>query len=357
MYGLLPCWPETVNKFTISISVLFALLQLAALCEYIYCVKTYWLSGDNPHIPTITMVIELSLFVSGCVSFILACRFFYANSQDFQRSNCEIIPYVKFELDERLDVDCGPNAFDWLLCNVCLFVGIIDIMFIIIVDMKFNAYFDFYGIHDFSLNISKVEKAIYHIYIGIFYWGLFCAVVSCCIFFILTRDIARHVDVTETYIIEKARSYSEAKASHEHLLNYSNMMINKFEKWFTVHNVFFFFIMMCTVFKWFLITSNESRLDKHHVLWASQLLASFLIAFKFSFPFLSASRTTARFKKMYYNINKKKVFQDIYEMPRFLEYAERCHFGFVVFGVKITTNVAFLTIVTTFIGILKCLSN
>lgn len=357
MYALLPCWPETVNKCTAIISVFFALLQLAALGEYVYCVNTYWLKGNNPHIPIVTMVIELSLFISGCVSFILACRFFYVNSQDFQRSNCEIIPYVKFELEDRLDEECGPKPIDWVICNICLLFGFLDIVFIVVVDMKFNAYFDFYGIHNFSLRISKVEQVVYYVYIVIFIWGLLCAVVSCCIFFILTRDISRHVDATEVYIIERARSYSEAKVCHEHLLNYSEELIRKFEKWFTTHNVFFFFIMMCTIFKWFLITGDDSRLDKHSILWASQLLASFLIAFKFSFPFLSASRTTARFKRMYFNINRKKIFLNIYEMPRFLEYAERCNFGFVVFGVKITTNMAFLTIVTTFIGIIKCLSN
>ncbi|KAK3728475.1 hypothetical protein QZH41_002340 [Actinostola sp. cb2023] len=303
------------------------------------------------------MVIELSLFISGCVSFVLACRFFYANSQDIQRSNCEIIPYVQFELEEILDIECGPKPVDWLICNLCLLVGILDIVFIIIVDVKWNAYFDFYGIHNFSLHISESEKIVYYIYIAVFVWVLMGAVVSCCIFFILTRDIARHVDATEAYIIEKARSFSEAKVYHEHLLNYSEDLIKKFDKWFTTHNVFFFFIMMCLIFKWFLITDDDSKLTKHHILWASQISASFLIAFKFSFPFLSASRATARFQKMYFNINKRKVFQNIYEMPRFLEYAERCNFGFVVFGVKITTNMAFFTIATTFIGIFKSLAD
>ena len=263
VYGLLPCWPQTVNCFTVMVSVIFALFQLAALCEYIYCVKAYWLVGNNPHIPIVTMVIELSLFTSGCVSFILACRFFYDNSHDFQRSNCDIIPYVKFQLEEYLEKDCGPKPFDWLLSNICLCLGILDVAFIIIVDMCFNAYFDFWGIHNFSLKISAAEKVVYHAYIGIFVWGLMCAVVSCCMFFILTRDIARHVDVTEIFILERARSYSEAKACHEYLLHYSEAMIKKFEKWFTTHNVFFFFIMMCTIFKWFLITGKNSRLDNH----------------------------------------------------------------------------------------------
>ena len=60
-----------------------------------------------------------------------------------------------------------------------------------------------------------------------------------------------------------------------------------------------------------------------------------------------------RFEEMYYRINRKKVFQDVYDLSKFLNYAERCNYGFVVFGFKITTNVALITLLTSFIGILK----
>lgn len=334
-------------------SIFLILLQLAAFGEYIYCIKAYWLKPGIPHIPILTMVMELGLFASGIVSFVLACHFFYVFNELFRRSDCEIIPHVAFQLE---DSD-GPKPIDWLVGNICLLVGFLDIAFIVFVDMQYNSYFDFYGIHDFTNNISRAEKLVYYLYVAMFVWGMLCAVVSCCIFYILTRDIVSRVEATEVYILERATCFTDAKKAHEDLLKYSEKLIQMIEKWFTAHNIFFFCITLCIIFKWFEFTTDDSKFSNHKILWASEILASFLIAFKFCFPFFSASLATARFKKMYYNINKKKLFEDIHEMARFLEYAERCNFGFVVFGVKITTNMAFITIVTTFAGIFKSLAD
>ena len=77
-----------------------------------------------------------------------------------------------------------------------------------------------------------------------------CAIVSCCVFHVLTRDIVRHVEATENQIIENAQSFLEAKQYHEELLSYRAKLISTFDLWFTVHNIFYFLIVICNIFEW-----------------------------------------------------------------------------------------------------------
>ena len=93
-------------------------------------------------------------------------------------------------------------------------------------------------------------QAIYYAYVYIFYYVMVCAIVSCCVFHVLTRDIVRHVEFTEKQILDHAQSFLEAKQFHEELLNYSAKLISRFDLWFTTHNIFYFFIVICNIFEW-----------------------------------------------------------------------------------------------------------
>ncbi|XP_032234127.2 uncharacterized protein LOC116616227 [Nematostella vectensis] len=377
-FGLLPCWPARFTSCHSTFTALILLAQVLALCEYIYCADVYWhaFSGPNhtdnttepptgnttepptgsPKIPLITLVMEIGIIISGIVSFALASVYFYSDGQDFKYSHSELIPCVPFPMVNDDDY-IGPTPSDWLVTNICLALASLDIFFVILVDFQWDAYFNFHGVHKFMHypEFRGYQRGFYYAYIVIFNWGLLCAVVSCCVFHTLARDIIRHVDAVESRVLSpNTGSYLEAREYHEYLLTYRDNLIRKFRVWFTTHNLLFFFILLCMVLDWFQPAKSDTAKTQ---LWFSQILASVLVAFKFAFPFFSASLVTARFQKMYYTINRQKMFPIIQDLPKFLDYAERCNYGFVLFGFKITTNVAFITILATSIGIFRFLSS
>ena len=56
------------------LSILLGSLQWLAFAEYLHCVLSYWTGEMGPAIPRGTLVVELALFVSGLISYPLACR-------------------------------------------------------------------------------------------------------------------------------------------------------------------------------------------------------------------------------------------------------------------------------------------
>ena len=80
----------------------------------------------------------------------------------------------------------------------------------------------------------------------------------------------------------------------------------------------------------------------------AQISGSFFIAFKFAFPFLSASRVTARYTKFYYRIARSCM---IPNLPRLSILHDNS--GIKLIGVRITTKLAVLAFMCSFLGALK----
>ncbi|XP_065064470.1 uncharacterized protein LOC135690747 [Rhopilema esculentum] len=108
-----------------------------------------------------------------------------------------------------------------------------------------------------------------------------------------------------------------------------------------------------SVFEWInVIKSTEEKHIENYNIWFAQLTGSCLISYKFAFPFISASRVTARFNIFYYNVARLTKVSDIPDLAVLRE-----HSGFKLFGFRITTNVAMVAIFSSFIGALKFIAD
>ena len=266
-----------------------------------------------------------------------------------------IIPRVKFHLASELgdpEEAIGPNQIDWVTTNLFLLIGLLSIASFITIDFKFNVIYGFAGIHLFVGKMSLRTRIQYFTEVATYHFTLGATACACCIFYLLTGDLIRHIDYTENAIIDKARNRDDFYFYHESLLEHFEKMIVSFKHWFVVHNLFFFILIAAVVYEWFKMFEHGKNLNKHVTdILLAQIAGSSLIAFKFAFPFISASRVTARFGLFYYNISRKCKAQGIPDLSILCNNS-----GFKLYGLRVTTSTAFLAFFTSFTGALKFIS-
>ena len=367
-YGIFPCAFKKPRKKLcyIWISTILTLAQWNCLVTFIYFVATVWSSGVyGPVMPKETKFISITLQASGTVTYTLVVYYFYTKSNDFRNSrstsrSCDgrwrIIPRVKFHLaghselgdQEVIDLD----KKDWLITNAFLATGLFSTVSVISTDEKFNIFYDYVGIHDFVEKVPWPTRIQYYIEVSTYFLALAATPCACCIFFVLTRDLIRHIEYTENAILVKARNRDDFYFYHECLLEYCGKMIASFKHWFAVHSLFFVILITAVVYEWFKMLQREKQLERHFTdMLLAQIAGSSLIAFKFAFPFISASRVTARFILFYYNISRKCKIQGI---PDLIILSNNS--GFKLYGLRITTSTAFLAFFASFAGALKFIS-
>ena len=316
-----------------------------------YTAKVHWRSKEKPREPTDALVLMILLFFSGSCTFTLAVVYFYNPRNKFLGPSTKLIPKIEFK-PEGYHEDVGPSGKDWLYMAGFLLLGTLDVVMMCFGAFYFDAFFNFYGIHDFAINrLSALDRTIYYANVVTIYWGLASGVSLCCVFYMLCRDIIRHIEFTERLILRNARNFHRARDYYETLLQYTEKLSASLNLWFTVHTLFFAVIVLAAVVDW--ITSLSSTVVDFKRIWFSQIAGSLLIAFKFSFPFFAASRVSTKFDKMYQAFNKELTVREFPESDVFLSYCRRCGAGFKLLGIRITMNLAAISFISCFVGFFK----
>jgi len=319
-----------------------------------HCVKTYWMGKNySPTIPTETLILVIPLNISGAISFTLIMWYFYNPKNEFTHSKTRLVPYIEY-MPEGFQRDVGPSKNDWKYVNIALLLGIVGVLLFIFVDFKFNIVFDYPGLHDFINRIHDTQRVLYYFSASVvLYWGFVSVVVACCVFFICCRDIIRHIEHTEDLIINKAKDYLVARHYHECLLEYTDRVMASTKVWFAIHSLFFMGIIVSVAFEWLTAFSGSKHYSNMSIIILSQIVGSLLIAFKFAFPILAASRVTAKFDQMYRNINREWCPDNTSEVGVFINYCIRCEAGFTLFGIKLTVQLAIISLLSCFVGLFK----
>ena len=65
--------------------------------------------------------------------------------------------------------------------------------------------------------ITNGEAYIYYTEVVLLFWALEGGVVVCCVFFVMTRDIVRHIEFTQRLILENAWDLSTAKRQYTYV--------------------------------------------------------------------------------------------------------------------------------------------
>ena len=370
-YGIIPCLfavhTRKLCSFFLPMCVL--LLQWYAVAGYVYCTKMFWSQpskrGNNtdtinhdslrgpwkgPKMPLETALLLLGLVTSGAITVTMAIYYFYSKNNNFlgrRRGDFTLIPKISYEEDGDGNIDDVTSLSDkeWLVVNSLFASGITNVFFILGADFGTDTMFDFYGIRAFLDHTTVPNRAVYSISVSMLFWGFGGTVCACCIFHIMSRRLVAAVTRIQSLILSSEGNRKHFLKHHKRLIAYTEAMINKFKHWFVVHNAMFVCLVAAMLFEWFTFM-KRSRFGKINIL--AQVAGTILICYKFAFPFISASRVTVAFSDFYMNVFRSNKFDDIPELL-ILEN----HFGFTLFGWRVTTSTALLVLLSSLVGILK----
>ena len=362
LYGILPrgLKNQTKKLHCSCLSLIFLVLYWNSFLSYVYFVLNYWTSEDyGPRISTDTAIIILLITASNTVTCTLVMHYFYRAKNNFSNDNKEnwsIIPSIQFNLAKTPgdDAEIGPKGQDWILTNIFLFLGLCSGVFVLSTNFALNMYYGFYGIHDFVEKISWQKQIQYYC---AFLTGNFAYVANllfCCIFYVITRDLIRHIEYTENVILVRARNKDDFYYYHQCLHEYTNKMIDTCKHWFAIHNLFFITLVITLICEWFNLIKQEKAVNKVVLrdLLMTHISGSLMIAFTFAFPLISASRVTSKFSTFYFNLSMKCKIDGIPDLCVLLGSP-----GFKVYGLRINTSTAIVTFFSSFAGLLKMWSS
>eukprot|EP00112_Aurelia_sp_Birch-Aquarium-sp1_P005209 Seg159.20 transcript_id=Seg159.20/GoldUCD/mRNA.D3Y31 product="hypothetical protein" protein_id=Seg159.20/GoldUCD/D3Y31 len=307
--------------------------------------------------PLETKLLLLGLVISGAITVTMAIYYFYSKDNNFlgrRRGDFHLIPKINIEADEAED---GEGSIDevtslsdkeWLMVNLLFLLGITNVLFILGADFGTDTMFDFYGIRAFLDHTTLSNRAVYSIAVAMLFWGFGGTVCACCIFHIMSRRLVASVTRIQSLTLSSGGNRKDFLKHHQRLIAYTEAMINKFKYWFAIHNAMFVFLVAAMLFEWFTFMKHY-KLSKINIL--AQVACTILICYKFAFPFISASRVTVAFSDFYMNVFRSNKFDDIPELL-ILEN----HFGFTLFGWRVTTSNALVVFLSSLLGILKLAS-
>ena len=355
-FGILP-WNfkrHTKKQNYAYITVFLSIMHWSCFLSYVYFVSTYWSKSEyNCEMPSTVKVIQIGLVASGAFNLVIFAWFLYSGKNDFSDDNCQnfnLIPQIQYNLTMNEGSDHpGLSKSDWLITNVFLVVGFCCSSFVIFVDFSYNIFYSFSGIHSFLSLLSPWQKLHYHISVSTEFFGFFSTACAICVFHLITVDLIQHIDHTENYILHTAKDRDDFQRAHNQLLQYGRNLLQSIRWWFNIHTMFFFFLVTAMTFEWlqFLERKGNERADRYKLM-LSQISGSLFIAYKFAFPFLSAGRVTARYSAFYYAIAR---WSRIPYLPKIALMSERS--GIKVIGIRITTNIAIIAFLCSFLGALK----
>ena len=356
-YGILPSFfkNHTKKRRCSFITIFLTLLQWITLMSYTYFINTYWNDKKyGPIMPREAKFIKMGLVASCAFNLTLGAWFLYSKSTYFTKrreDGIALVPQVKFSLpgtgDQSKDVPLTPK--DWFLTNVFLLFGFIFSSVVIFVDFQYNIFLDCSHMHDFVTKLSQLRKLHYHISVSMEFFGFYATVCTICIYHALTRDLIRHIDATEEYILTTAKDRDDFQAAIDTLQKYDETLMQTIKWWFAVHTLFFTLLIVAIIVEWLKAFEVDilKKENLYHFIFA-QISGSFFIAFKFAFPFLSASCVTSRYTKFYCRIARRCMIQNL---PRLSILHDNS--GVKLIGVRITTKLAVLAFMCSFLGALK----
>lgn len=169
------------------------------------------------------------------------------------------------------------------------------------IDLAHERIFDERNIRAFHARISAIEKGLYWCYFAGVFWGMFCAVVLCSVFYGCTEWMVCTIQRAHNDLL-KVRTYDLACQRHDRLLHDLEQLGSTMQTWFVIHNFMFVLLVLASVYEW-LEAANRSD-NQLFLLWASQLVSISIVLFKFFLPLTAASRVTRRWQLMVQAINQ-----------------------------------------------------
>ena len=310
---------------------------------------------QNPPLGSVLLVILLVL--SSTVSFTVVIVYLFNPRNRFHRSPTKFVPGFQFApMGTQEDVPL--NKIDWLGVNVFLVIAITGLGVALYNALQSNIFFSFTDLHKFASQISEAQRILYYSALAVLNWAHLSSILACGVFYLACRSISHHIDFTEKLLINHATDFGSAKKIHESLLKYTEQMSKSLTPWFVIHSGLFGLIILLTLLDVMSIIQSPQKVQNIGQVWMSEVTASWLVAIQFAFPFLCASLVTRRFEQVYDKMNRGATnLASSQELDAFLNYCTRCKSGFNVLGIRISTNLAVMSIASVFIGLFRFYNN
>ena len=356
-YAIPPNWPRGSNWERILPTIMAILIWLA-FCMEMSIIKLLWTQGDqghaaNKHPPIGSVLLVILLELSSTVSFTIMVIYFFKSSNRFHYSSTKLIPGFEFApLGKHQDVTL--KKVHWLSVNLFLVFAITGLGTSLYNAMKVNIFFSFTDLHEFTKQISDVQRGLYYSTLVILNWAHMSSILACGTFYIACCSISSHIDFTEKLLVSHVTDFNSVKEIHECLLKYSEKVIKSLTPWFTIHSSLLGLVILLKLLD--IMSTIQSSQKGHDIskIWLSEVTASWFVAIQFAFPFLSASLVTRRYEQMYEQLNRRATnVTNCHELDAFLNYCLRCKSGFYVLGIRITTSHAVMSIASVFIGLFR----
>lgn len=307
------------------------ILLVFGLCAHFYFILTA--GHHNVHVGS--KILLTTLWISGLCTYVLALRHF----------TCSDLEYL-----------CTLTCSNWFWVNISLYFGIALVTFVLFGDAYFQVIFDLVNIK--SVMTAKCHPVllcdiVFYALATSVYWGMYSAVAVCCIFLcvclsmcnVLTkgyRQIEKSTDDVQTVL----QRYADLRKDIGKLTTDTKL-------WLLVHMVFNVVVILANIYVWW----EASTIFKHSYEYTAQIAGTLIVAYKFFFPFISASYVTwheenlARALSNKVDYNRIETFYQRQNLETFLTQSKRRGYGFRLYNIQINITIAILSLLGSIAGL------
>ena len=326
-------WIAQRRKSKWPLPYLPVVLLAFGLCAHFYFILTA--GHQNVHVGS--KILLTTLWMSGFCTYVIAL-------QHMRRSDLEYLRNL--------------TPANWFWVNVSLYFGMALVSFVMFGDAYFQVIFDL-------VNIKKVMTAkchpfllceiVFYVLATSVYWGLYSAVAVCCMFLCVCLCICNVL--TEGYRqIEKSKSDVDVQAvlkRYADLRKDIEMLIKDTKLWLLVHMVFNVVVIVANIYVWW----EASTIFKHSYEYTAQIAGTLIVAYKFFFPFISASYVTWHEENLAQALNDNvdykpnETFFERQNLEMFLSQSKRRGYGFRLYNIQINITIAVFSLLGSMAGL------
>ena len=317
------------------------ILTVAPLCLLVFGLGAhfyFFATAGHGRVHIGTKILLSTLWISGFCSYILALHHFKFKDQEYVRTL---------------------NRNDWLYVNVAFYTGIFAVSFVLFEDAYYQVIFDLVNIKKtITRNCDhhghrRACDAVFYTLATSVYWGLYSAVVVCCVFLCVCLSTCN--TLTKGYAqIEKStddvrgvlKYYSELRQDVEEIMN-------SIKVWFSVHLLFYVLVLIANIYEW----CEAATIFHHPYQYTAQIAETLVVAYKFFFPFISASYVTWHELNLAHALNDKvdyennQTFYCRQSLEIFLKQSKRRGYGFRLYNIQITITIAIFSLLGSIVGL------
>ncbi|XP_078350175.1 uncharacterized protein LOC144634994 [Oculina patagonica] len=276
-----------------------------------------------------------ALWISGYASYVLALYYFRHQSHEWMK-------------------DLNKNQHRAI--NAALFTGVLLVSWVLFGDAYYQVIFDVNHIKHAVLQKcyhSVACNGVFYPLVVSIYWGMYSSVGVCCVFFSLCLTMKNDLSRGYARIAKCTGDVRNTLIIHRQVREQIAERVNSIRVWFVIHMLFYVVVLLVNIFDWW-EAAREPRFPEEYM---AQISGTLVVAFKFFFPFLSASYVTWHESTLVQDLNDKldflpgETFYSRQDLEVFLVQSKRRGYGFRLFKIQITITIAVFSLLGSAFGL------